>query len=334
MASIKGRRGTPHGDASVGNAARHCDRDIFYNEASRSMLIEYADEHTMGGAVDLVDDTFLRGRGRAGSVTTRYPNLFGREGKHRAIVIARSGREVLGAAVVKRFQLAAGADIYSGAMVGFVCSNPEARNQGVGSEMMRRIACDMSAGGIDFGVLWATRHGFYARLGWLLGDEALFGTITTSIRVDPETEVVRVLPPGEMQEYMEAVRSHTLQPHVQRTHLDYRVTPPSVDAVRCFASGHGPPDSAYLLVGVASTITYVYELAGNSSRFPALWEKLEADSSTLGVNTHPYAESGRWLAERLPNTFALQQQSMWLPLSARMAAVKLGEWYIPVFDRI
>jgi GNAT superfamily N-acetyltransferase len=50
--------------------------------------------------------------------------------------------------------------------IGSVFTRPEARGQGVSSALLECARAQMRARGLELGVLFTARHGFYARLGW------------------------------------------------------------------------------------------------------------------------------------------------------------------------
>lgn len=56
--------------------------------------------------------------------------------------------------------------------IGSVFTRFEARGQGVSSALLERARAEMRARGLELGVLFAARHGFYTRLGWHLWPRA------------------------------------------------------------------------------------------------------------------------------------------------------------------
>ncbi|MEB2346780.1 MAG: GNAT family N-acetyltransferase [Deltaproteobacteria bacterium] len=52
--------------------------------------------------------------------------------------------------------------------IGSVFTHPEVRGSGVASALLERAIAEMQARGLELSLLFATRHGFYGRLGWQL----------------------------------------------------------------------------------------------------------------------------------------------------------------------
>ncbi len=122
----------------------------------------------------LLDDAFIFGRQRTVSLRHRFPAVFRRDNLEN-LLLCLHGKEILSALAIRRFILRENGEHWRGAMIGAVYTRPEQRGQGLASRLLETAAQRLRADGADFGVLWTTQPGFYARLGWVAADCGMLG---------------------------------------------------------------------------------------------------------------------------------------------------------------
>jgi predicted N-acetyltransferase YhbS len=285
-----------------------------------------ADRHVIA----LMDEVFLTSKGRTGSVAARFPNVFG-QGANTRFIVARDREAVAGALAIRKFKWIVGAETFSGAMIGFVCTAQMARGRGIGSRLMARAAEEMRAQHADFGVLWTAAHGFYSRLGWTLSDAATFGPLAGRSPAEPESAAI--FNHGLEFSKIEQARTEYEPMRVARATMDYSVTPLPAATVECWSPTKEIGD-AYALIGRHGSSAYIYEVVGEVGHFAQMSRSLGAIAQTVYLNSHPRSPFGNWALSELGYAGNRQNQAMWLPISSTLTHARFDEWYVPFFDRI
>jgi GNAT superfamily N-acetyltransferase len=111
--------------------------------------------------------------GRAGEFFRRYVERDPTFEPRNVVVAERAGR-LVGCVQIFPRALRARSDAHDGLVavpvggIGSVFTRPEARGGGVASALLTRAIAEMQARGLELSLLFASRHAFYARLGWRL----------------------------------------------------------------------------------------------------------------------------------------------------------------------
>jgi GNAT superfamily N-acetyltransferase len=276
----------------------------------------------------LLDDVFVRSRGRRMSLADRFPRLVDRNGAA-TLFAAYDDSRVVAVVVGRRFSWLAGDDVWEGAMFGCVATSPAERGRGLASEVLSHAAESGRRAGADFGVLWTTIPGFYERLGWQGADTSLFAELEPAPRggTDADRLPGRPLDAGTI-ERVERIRARFVRQRVLRTEADYATIPEPAERVEAIHDG-----DAYALVGRADDVTVLYELIGDVDRYPAIWSTVASTTRRVLVNGHAGSASHAWL-EAAGVALRPQRLAMWLPLSPRAEDAPFGSWHIPFYDRI
>lgn len=276
----------------------------------------------------LVDEVFLRSRGRSGSVRERFPGLLEEGGDGEAVVAVDDG-EVVATVTWRPFTWNDGERRWRAAMVGLVATRGDRRGQGLGSAVMRGLHARLEEREIEAAVLWSTREDIYARLGWRSGDPGVCGE-AKGLRPGGALAGVEARP-------LDAALAATLvdrHARCEAQHLERRAerllaVPPPADRVVAYLAG----DDAYALVGHRGDEAFVFELVGRPGELPALWAAVRAAAGRVVVNERRGSPVQRWLADQGVD-FAGQNLARWLALSAAARTAPLAQWHIPWLDRI
>lgn len=282
----------------------------------------------------LLDDAFIFGRQRTVSLRHRFPAVFRRDNLEN-LLLCLHGKEILSALTIRRFILRENGEHWRGAMIGAVYTRPERRGQGLASRLLETAAQRLRAGGADFGVLWTTQPGFYARLGWAAADCGMLGEMPLETRNGISGGGVTRLDAENAGEQIEALRMHWLDTATLRTLPDgYRALPPPAEKVEALLLGQERENAAYALAGRAGESVILYEMTGHPDRFPALWRETCRAAKRILVNERKDSPAQRWLAANTALSWQDKPLALWLPLSPKVDYSRIARWYIPYFDRI
>ncbi len=280
--------------------------------------------------VDELDQAFISGRGRSGSLAHRYPGLLSVANLDQLHVRRHAGR-VVACCAVRRFTWLSGDTRWEGAMIGMVHTAPAWRGRGHAAGVLEAALDALAAGGVDFAVLWSGLDGFYERLGWEANDRGIFGSVACAPVGRCATG-----PQGLSAEDIgrfEALRRRLAPQRVLREPAAYGAIPlPAERVVGAFA--HAGDMHAAALVGHAGTARYVFDAAGDAAAMPALWRAITAGASIVHVNEVIGSDFHRWLARNVDIAFAAQQLAHWRMLSPRAGRAPWRDWHLPWFDRI
>lgn len=251
-------------------------------------------------------DGFASLRGVPASL--RFPHVFGAAEATVFVAIDDDDR-IVGSTAVRVCHVDRGRSDF--AMIGLVLTMPDLRGRGLGSALVRHA--DAHAG-TESTVLWTSRHGFYARLGWT--SPADTGRVALAVG---DGGAGRPGPPdASAQAAIEALRNS----EVRRAPAAYRAVPAPGLAVEAHFD---PAGRAYALVSATRERAFVVDMDGDPAGFPGVWASLTATHRSLLVNAEGGSAAERWLRERAGLDFAPQQITMWRgPEGA----------YVPWFDRI
>jgi predicted N-acetyltransferase YhbS len=285
--------------------------------------------------IALLDEEFIFGKGRTISLQQRFPAVYCRNNLHNLVVCAEDG-QIASALAMRQFDWREGEEIFRGAMIGAVYTHPSRRGEGLASRVLEAAAMRLREDGIDFGVLWTGQQPFYARLGWVSADCGMLGELEpdeqSGLMPEPSGDVTR-FPVETIPPRLEDIRPNLLNTMTLRRPEDYRQLPlpaERVDVLWCEDQGK----VAYALIGGSGATGFLYELVGDAACFPALWRESCRGHQRIFINDQTGSPSCRWLTEHTGITWQRKNLAMWLPLSKRVDISRLGQWYIPYFDRI
>lgn len=259
--------------------------------------------------IPLLDAEFVFGKGRSISLRQRFPAVFCHDNLHH-ILLCADGEEIVAALAMRPFDWRDGSEIFRGAMIGMVYTQPARRGEGWASRLLTAAATQLRAEGVDFGVLWTGQPAFYARLGWEAADCSLLGEVELEPFSPQSADNVTTLP---------AQADAPLPLPAER-----------VDWLRCVDNDQ----AAYALLGSHGTTGFLYELAGHPDSYAALWRAACRGRQRIFVNDRAGSPSWRWLTDHTRISWKNKNLAMWLPLSGRVAMPRLGQWHIPYSDRI
>lgn len=296
------------------------------------MDIRFCQPDELERLVALLDNEFIFGKGRAISLRLRFPTVFCPNNLQN-IIVCKDGDEIVSALAMRQFDWREGGEYFRGAMIGMVYTHPARRGNGLASRLLKAAASRLHEGGVDFGVLWSRRQSFYSRLGWVADDFGVLGEVELKdiIAGSPGNVTLPALEAGSS--LLEEIRRSRLNMITLRRTEDYRQLPlpaESVDVLWCENRGR----VAYALFGSSGETGFLYELVGEVSFFPALWQKGCCGRKRIFINDRINSYSCSWLADHTAVSWENQNLAMWLPLSKRVGMSRMAQWYIPYFDRI
>ena len=268
-----------------------------------------------------LETEFLHTRGRTGTLLGRYPVLStGRaDATFRTCMV---DGQVVAACAVRRFTWQA-ADMFEGAMIGFVWTEPARRGHGHAAYLLQSVVEELTSAGLDFAVLWSGIEGFYERLGWQRGDPGLFTSVpgTGPARREPLQPLAPVA--------LDRLRLASGQPRLARSAAHWQCVPIPATTTGCFCQ-----ENAYVLCGEANEERYVYEAHGTEAALSALWPRVTAGVSRVHVNDWTDGALSGWLAREAGVVFKPQRLAFWQLLAPRARQADWQRWHLPWFDRI
>lgn len=298
-----------------------------------SIAIRAATPADLPRLLPLLDEEFVFAKGRDISLAERFPTLFAAAQSPNLLLAVDEAQEITAALAMRRFSWRDGAEIFNAAMIGVVYTRPDRRGQGLASRLLQEAAQRLRQEGVDFAVLWTGQPAFYARLGWQGADCGLLGSIELAPSAPALPAGVRALPLSSAQAQVEALRRSCLPALTLRWPDDYRQLPLPAEGIELlWAEEDGQP--AYALFGTRGDCALVYELVGQPTNFPALWQGICAGRRQVWVNERAGSPAQRWLGAHTPIVWQEKPLAMWLPLRQGLPLARLAQCYIPFFDRI
>ena len=289
------------------------------------MSLQQASGASLAAFLAAVDAEFIGGRGRSGSLATRYPAAFPPHGQ---VWLMQDGSELRAGLCVRRFEWPRPEGCWRGAMIGMVWTAPAWRGQGLGAELMRRADADLQAGACDFAVLWTGQPAFYEKLGWLPADCGLWG------RAD--APVLPVSPPPDVSGHPVTEADAATwqlpgeQPPVLSGLLRGRTCPlPATGVERWWAEA-----GADALIGVTDAGRILYEWQGSDAGRARLWHALQARPGSLSVNERAGSPGQTWLDTHARLTWQPQRLALWRSYTSRLSLADFSQWYVHYLDRI
>lgn len=288
-----------------------------------------------------LDAQFVLGKGRTLSLSARYPAALG-EGQADNVHVLRLEGHIAACVAARPFDWVSGAERWRGAMLGMVWTRPDLRGKGYSSQLLAAVATALRESGFDFAVLWTALEGFYEKLGWVRHDRGRLGLVQPPGH-DPllphswgraGTQGDALVPGADRVEKIESLRARCLAQRIARAPIDYRTIPLPADEVHLHTAGAAEDPRGYILYGVRGETVYVYEMAGDTDTFAALWKGATADATRVYVNDAAGSVSFAWLSANAPIQWQPQRLAMWRPLSARAESAPYTAWHIRYFDRI
>jgi len=281
--------------------------------------------------VSLLDEEFVFGKGRSLSLRQRFPSVYCQSNLHN-IWIALENDAIASALVVRQFDWRAGNELFRGAMIGGVYTLPAHRKKGLSSRLLDTATAHLRLEGVDFAVLWATQHAFYARLGWIVKDSSVLGELITPSEQTDEiapTETDRQIDTLSIEE----IRTQSLSNMILRKRENYSHLPLPAENVEVLfhENEHGV---AYALLGGAGKTGFLYEVTGEIKCYGDLWSDICRRQQKLFVNESLNNPFTQWLNQNTAIQWEEKSLAMWLALSERVNVNLLGKWHIPYFDRI
>lgn len=299
-----------------------------------SERIEPCPKERVPELIALLDEEFVLSRGRAISVERRFPEVFFARNLGNLWTVLVDG-EVVAAAVAKPFEWLADEKTWTAAMVGLVVTRPELRGRGLASRLLVRLQSHLAQQGSELAVLWTRHPQFYERLGWIQGDEGLFGRALLDAEESPLALALGGHPPGEKEvAEVERLRSQWAKERAQRSRATYHALPMPATSLEIHLAPRGEEPRAFAVVGKDGNTGYVYEWLGDPKAFPALWSSVRANCCPLFFNDRAGSSASVWLARECGVTWTEQRLAMWLPLAPSTCAPALIRWVIPYLDRI
>lgn len=282
--------------------------------------------------IHLLDEEFIFGKGRSISLQRRFPAVYCSNNLTN-IFLCTDGEAIVSALAMRYFDWREGSEIFRGAMIGAVYTQPARRGQGLASRLLATAAVQLRENNIDFAVLWTGQPSFYSRLGWVAADCSLLGTILTNNSAMASSDAVTRMPISAGASLAETIRQCTLNSMAVRHPEDYQQLPLPAERV-VFLWQKNQDRAAYALIGSNGETGFLYELVGDISCFPELWREICRGHRRIFINDQAGSPSYRWLAEHTDAHWENKNLAMWLPLSKQVNIVRLGQWHIPYFDRI
>ncbi len=296
-------------------------------------VVERASAQVLRSVTSMLDEEFVFRKQRTLSFSRRFPGVFCPDNASNTFVV-RDQERILSSVTVKRARLLFHRRVLEFAMVGGVCTMPDARGNGLASCILRHLGLVLAEEGVDFAVLWTTSPGFYERLGWQAADNSVFGTL---VRRFPKVSAPEVshgpLVPQDMV-LLEAIRACILPGRVIREAVDYQTIPLPAEEVERFAVEEASGWSAYALVGRLNDTGYVYEVVGETEALPSIWAAIGDAYQTVYVNDCAGSPSARWLDTQELVCFTPKNLAMWRIISSRIAMEQIQDLYVPFLDRI
>ncbi|MDD5299065.1 MAG: GNAT family N-acetyltransferase [Gallionella sp.] len=282
--------------------------------------------------IQLLDEEFIFGKGRIISLRQRFPTVFCRNNLHN-IMICADGEEIVSALAMRQFDWRENGETLQGAMIGAVYTHPAHRKKGLSSRLLEASAIQLHEQGVDFGVLWSEQQSFYARLGWVPSDCGVLGKAETGDLMPEPSGDVTILPLVANAPRLEGIRQHQLNSMILRRPDDYRQLPVPAESVNVLWH-ENQGKAAYALLGSSGETRFLYELAGDTACFLALWREACRDCRQILINDRAGSPSFHWLTDQTGVSWKNKSLAMWLPLSERVSMTRLRQWHIPYFDRI
>ena len=283
--------------------------------------------------VELLDQEFMLGRNRKGSVAAHYPDIFQSANVGNLLVLREEGGPASFCAL-QDFTIHAGEGVLRGGMIGFVYTRPSLRGAGLARRLLLEAESLLKSRRLDFAVLFTTLPGFYQEQGWGPRDTGLLGMVSQPAIPSAQDAPAQlgVSPTGhDTLTLVEGIRRQTETLWVERGPSTYRRQPLAVNRVSVVFS---PSQDAYALVGSAGGRGYLYELCGSEAGFEVIWKALMRSHRELAVNTHATAGVVHWLRRQPGLVLRDQRQALWKWFQPDHFAPSLSLEHIPYFDRI
>lgn len=284
--------------------------------------------HEVPALVAALDSEFVTGRGRTGSLASRYPQLFVPAALAN-IQVLRENAALVACAITRPFTWRLASRAWRGAMVGLVYTAPSFRGRGHGRRLLEAVVEILREQAFDVAVLWSGLDGFYERLGWQRGDCGMYGVVSDG----PATRARRGAPntPRRAADALAHARAlhAAAAPPLAREALAWRARPLPVTHCHVAATARG-----YALYGVQGDRTYLYEMIGPAHECRDLWQQCRDGAREIQVNVAQSGPAYRWLTHHTPVRWQPQRLTFWYPLSAASRRLPLARWYVPYFDRI
>lgn len=282
--------------------------------------------------IPLLDEEFIFAKGRTISLRLRFPTVYCRNNLHN-ILICADADEIISALAIRQFDWRENGEILRGAMIGGVYTYAARRGEGWASRLLEAAAMQLREEGVDFGVLWTGQPSFYSRLGWVSADCSVLGEVEPNLSMSVPSGDVAQLPLEANTSRLEEVRQNYLNVVTLRRPDDYRQLPLPAERVDLlWRKGQGM--IAYALLGTSGSTGFIYELVGDANCFPVLWREACRGRRRIFINDQVGSSSFNWFTGQTGISWKNKNLAMWLPLSARVAMPRLGQWVIPYFDRI
>ncbi len=278
-----------------------------------------------------LDAEFVTARGRQLSLGSRYPHLFTAD-QLAHLHLWRDQNSLLACALARPFTWRTAERTWRCAMIGMVYTAPNVRGEGHASRLLTAILESLREKAVDAAVLWSALDGFYEQRGWQRADHGSFGTLVLASEAPAARELtVPVSPPLTAPRIAaaDAIRRSSSVSSIERSRLVWQTLPLPSERVWIELSG-----DAYALCGQTGAQTYLYEMNGRPSEFPALWQRCSRYGSRIHINSHAQAPSYHWLAQHTAVTWQPQRLAFWQPLSPQSQQLIFETWHVPYFDRI
>ncbi|MCR6631134.1 MAG: hypothetical protein NVV74_14400 [Magnetospirillum sp.] len=263
--------------------------------------------------VAAIDAVFVTARGRNGSVAERWPALF-RPGGARCFAVLAEGAPIAGL-VARPVRCQADDRQFIAHQVGFVFTLLPWRGRGLAARVLH-AAAEQVPGPL---VLWATRPGLYAKLGWEAWDP--HGAKGEWRGEGGTGNEAPVLMPSMLPD-LEAIRARARPRRVARSEQDWLARP--FGAARMLVAR---VPQAYALFAQQDGRAILYELVGDPAHYDALWPHVVQNCRSALLNLDAESDAARWLRQRgvTPHPNPLSMWLRWPPAD---------RWSLDWLDRI
>lgn len=129
--------------------------------------------------VGLIWGIFFTAKSRGISIRTHFPWLVREDGSAWCVVL-QTNQQVIGGLCVKEVSNSASRLNYKVAAIGLVCIAPEYRGKGYARSILDAAIAEAKIRGYDALTLWTQKQDVYTPHGFILGDDAVFGSIVMS----------------------------------------------------------------------------------------------------------------------------------------------------------
>ena len=288
-------------------------------------------------AIEIVDYEFIYSKKREISISKRFP-LFFTANNVKNIYLALNNDQIVAVTGIKLFTYILKNQVYSGGMLGCVCTREEYRRKGVASRLLDEVNKDFVQKQIDFGMLWATNHDFYYKHGWRLMDNGLFcdlsflKNLVTDINDHDNIKIIR----SKNYKIIEDFRIKHSYSCISRLLDNYNAIPiPAINTEKLLLYYKGK-FKGYIIYGSdLKKNIYIYEICSEKSFYSQILNIiLQLDCNRIYLNTYSADNFRIYMNNSFDLKCKKQDLTMVKIYSESLNIDHLKEIYISFLDRI